>query len=156
MKKFLATILCLLMFPAMTAAELDLSAYPLVFTNEYADIYFDTIEIQKNAMKIYCICENKTDTDLSFRLRRCLVNGWDIIESTTFDGYFRVSANSRKRDCFEFEQAVTVSGISDPETITALDFSLVLKPWDGGSAIFEQEDYTHYDLLPPAAEETTP
>ena len=147
MKKLITVILILAMLiPVYSIAESIYDSYQQIFTNEYANIYFDRIEIDGDQMNIYCICENKTDTDLSFRLSRCLLNGWDIVENTTFDGFFRVSAPSKKRDCFEFEHAVSASGISDPETITSIDFSIELKPWKGGSAIFSQEDYTHYDL----------
>ena len=144
MKKLICLISILLMLPIICYS--DSIEFPLVFSNEYADLYFAHIEINNAKMNIYFVCENKTEQDLSFRMGRFLVNGWDIIESTTFDGFFRVSANSRKRDCFEFRKAVSSSGITDPGQVKYIDFSLELKPWNGGSAIYQQEDYTHYDL----------
>ena len=145
MKK-LFLILFAIMIPVLSIAEISFGSLSLVFTNEYADVYFDRIEIEREKMYVYCVCNNKTDTDLSFKMIRFLVNGWDIVENTTFDGFFRVSANSKKRDCFEFSKAVPVSGITDASVITSIDFSLELKPWKGGKAIYVQEDYTHYDL----------
>ena len=146
MKRIFALLLIAVLLPAACFSESKLSTLPLVFSNEYADIYFDTIAIEYNAMLVYCVCENKTDKDLSFRMKRFLVNKWDIVTSPTFDGFFRVSAGSRKRDCFRFDEACTASGIFDPDDITSIDFSLELSPWSGSKVIFSQDDYTHYDL----------
>ena len=147
MKKLITIILILVvLLPVFSFAEYSSDSFPLIFSNDYADIYFDKIDIKQDAMYVYCVCDNKTDIDLSFKMKRFLVNGWDIVENTTFDGFFRVSANSKKRDYFEFSKAVPSSGITDSSAITSIDFSLELKPWKGGKVIYEQEDYTHYDL----------
>lgn len=151
MKRIFALLLLSVLLPASCFAESGpFDSYPLVFSNEYADIYFEKIVIDTNAMLVYCVCENKTDMDLSFRMKRFLVNKWDIVTNTTFDGFFRVSAGSRKRDCFRFESACTSSCIFDTDEITSIDFSLDLKQWSGKKVIFSQDDYTHYDL--PASE----
>ena len=150
MKRFLLILFSIIvLLPVFSISESSIDSLPLVFSNEYADVYFDKISIDGDEMSIYCVCENKTNTDLSFRMSRFLVNGWDIVENPTFDGFFRVSANSKKRDCFEFSKAVPSSGITDPESISSIDFSLELKPWNGGKAIFVQDDYSHYDLVDP-------
>lgn len=149
MKKVLLILVSLVLILTFSSSysEYDLSSYPLVFSNEFADIYFDSIVIKKDQMQVYCICSNKTDYDLSFRMKRFLANGWDVISDSVFDGFFRVSANSKKRDCFEFDHAVSVSGISDPETIAYIDFTLELKSWTGSKVFFDQTDYTHYDIV---------
>lgn len=147
MKKLFALLLVLLL-PLVSFAEsdYDLDSLPLVFSNDYADIYFQKIVIDEMEMRVYCVCQNKTDQDLSFRMKRFLVNGWDIVQNTTFDGFFRVSANSRKLDSFDFNNAVISSGISDPDMIRYIDFSLELSPWSGSKTLFLQKDYSHYDL----------
>ena len=146
MKKVFSFLVSLVLILAFSSSysEYDLSSFPLLFSNEFADIYFDSIIIKNDEMQVYCLCNNKTDKDLSFRMKRFLVNGWDVVSSSLFDGFFRVSANSKKRDCFEFEHAVSVSGISDPDVITNIDFTLELKSWTGSEIIFEQTDYTHF------------
>lgn len=148
MKKLFSVFFSFILLVSLSVsfAEMDLSEYPLIFSNEFADIYFDKIDIGSEAMYVYCICENKTDKDLSFRMKRFLVNNWDVIESSTFDGFFRVSANSKKRDRFEFSKAVSSSGITDPATIKTIDFSLELKSWEKSDVIYRDTDYVHFDI----------
>ena len=144
MKRLMSLFLLLILAVSSVSLGETITDPPL-YSNEYASLWFDRIEINGSAINVYFICENKTDNDMYFRLSRCLLNGWDIIENTTFDGFFRVSARAKKRDCFEFSKGTLVSGITDPSEVKTIDFSLTLSP-PKGKDIFVQKDYTHYDL----------
>ena len=126
MKRLIPLLLIFLFLPLCCLSETtDSDNDPIIL---YSDgnliLKYDSIDIYGSTLYINCIAENNTDHDLKVRFSRCVLNGWDIVDSSLFDGHIFVKNHSNKRTRFDFDKGSFMAGISDPEEAETLDYTL--------------------------------
>lgn len=141
MKQILSFIILLLFIPVVCFSEtvLDTSENNensiILFSDDQLILLYDSIEIHGKELRINCIVENNSDFDLKIKLTRCILNGWDIIDNSVFDGYLFVKSHSKKRTSLNFDKGSYMAGISTPDEAYSLDYALHITH-EGQSTIY--------------------
>lgn len=167
-RKFLAFVLILMLSVASCAyADVDLSRYgdaelqelirqaraelakrnPLVeketilYEDVYVKVTYTSMEIDRyGELKINCIVENKSESNIRIKMTTATCNGWDIVYYAN-EGIVTAPALSKSRDAFEFAKCTELSEVKSVAEIEEIRFTVEVRDSDTYDTLSESKEF---------------